>query len=90
MASSTFTYEGISFNKEWAAGISEAEFVKHEKHHGLTATQLKEAYKLIKSEVNKAKKNQIPLDELPASTVSEEGKVITLEEAKDSDENPNP
>jgi hypothetical protein len=36
----------VSFNADWAAKKSEAEFVKHESHHDLTDEQIKEAYKL--------------------------------------------
>jgi hypothetical protein len=45
------TFEGITFNASWAAGLKEAEFVKHESHHGLTAEQLKEAHSLCKAAV---------------------------------------
>jgi hypothetical protein len=78
---STFTYEGVSFNKEWAAAQTEADFVKHEKHHDLTPAQLKEAYKLIKKEMNQAKKAEVPVEQLPDTTVNDEGKVVSLSEA---------
>lgn len=45
------TYNGISFNADWAATKTEKEFVKHESHHDLTADQLKEAYSLCKTAV---------------------------------------
>lgn len=45
------TFEGISFNADWAAGITEKEFVKHESHHGLTADQLKQVHSLCKTAV---------------------------------------
>jgi hypothetical protein len=46
-------YEGINFNEEWAKGKTVAEFVEHEKHHGLSEKQLKEAYKLMVPKVKK-------------------------------------
>jgi hypothetical protein len=45
------TYEGISFNAEWAASKSEKDFVKHESHHALTPDQLKEVHGLCKAAV---------------------------------------
>lgn len=44
----TVPYQGIVFNAEWAALKTQVEFIEHEKHHGLTDTQLKEAHKLCK------------------------------------------
>jgi hypothetical protein len=41
----------VAFDADWAAGISEKLFVKHEAHHGLTADQLKEAHSLCKAAV---------------------------------------
>lgn len=46
------TFEGVVFNADWAAGKTEAEFVEHEKHHGLTEAQLKEAHALCLNAVN--------------------------------------
>jgi hypothetical protein len=40
-------YEGINFNEAWVRSVSEAEFVEHEAHHGLSQKQLKEAYRLL-------------------------------------------
>jgi len=40
-------YNGIWFNAEWAKTKTEAEFVKHEGHHGLTVEQLKEVYAML-------------------------------------------
>jgi hypothetical protein len=45
------TYESITFNASWAASKTEKEFIDHEKHHGLTDAQLKEAHKLCKEAV---------------------------------------
>jgi hypothetical protein len=45
------TFEGVTFNADWAAGLSEKEFIKHESHHGLTADQLKQAHSLCKTAV---------------------------------------
>jgi hypothetical protein len=47
-------YEGVSFNAEWAATKTEKEFIEHERHHGLSDAQLKEAYKLCKEAVKPA------------------------------------
>lgn len=49
------TFEGITFNAEWAATKTVQEFVAHEKHHGLTDAQLKEAHSLCKAAVAPAK-----------------------------------
>jgi hypothetical protein len=48
------TYEGITFNANWAGSKTEKEFIEHEKHHGLTDTQLKEVHKLCKEAVKPA------------------------------------
>lgn len=40
--------KGYSFNREWVKRQTEAQFLKHEAHSGLTEDQLKEAYRLIK------------------------------------------
>lgn len=45
------TFEGVTFNADWAAGLTEKEFVKHEAHHGLSAEQLKQAHNLCKTAV---------------------------------------
>jgi hypothetical protein len=43
-------FEGkIKFNSEWVASITLDEFKEHEKHHGLTDKQLKEAYDMCKA-----------------------------------------
>lgn len=55
------TFEGITFNADWASTKTEKEFVEHEKHHGLTDAQLKDAYKLCKEAVK-------PADPKPAQT----------------------
>jgi hypothetical protein len=55
------TFEGITFNADWAASVAEKDFVEHEKHHGLSDTQLKEAHKLCKQAVK-------PVDTKPAPT----------------------
>jgi hypothetical protein len=60
----TVTYNGISFNAEWAASKSEKDFVKHESHHDLTPKQLTEAYNLCKTAV------KAPV-ETPADTAPE-------------------
>jgi hypothetical protein len=41
-------YEGVSFNKQAAAGMTLAEFQEHESHHGLSEAQLKEAWQLAR------------------------------------------
>ena len=48
------TYEGVTFNADCAASKDVKEFVEHEKHHGLTDAQLKEAHKLCKEAVKPA------------------------------------
>jgi hypothetical protein len=45
------TYQGISFNADWAATKTEKEFCDHEAHHGLSKTQLAEVHKLCKEAV---------------------------------------
>jgi len=45
------TYEGVTFNADWAATKTPEEFVAHEGHHGLDNKQLKEAHKLCKEAV---------------------------------------
>ncbi len=40
-------FNGVNFNEKFWADKTEAEFVKHEAHHGLTAEQLKEAFALM-------------------------------------------
>ena len=40
-------YNGISFDSEFWKGKTEAEFIAHEKHHGLSEAELKEAFVLI-------------------------------------------
>jgi hypothetical protein len=44
-------YEGIAFNAQWVASKTQAEFIAHESHHGLTEAQLKEVHKLCKEAV---------------------------------------
>lgn len=45
------TFEGVTFNANWANTKTEKEFVAHEKHHGLSDSQLKEAHNLCKTAV---------------------------------------
>jgi hypothetical protein len=49
------TFNGISFNADWAATKTEAEFVSHEAHHNLTEAQLKEAHAICKKAVEPPK-----------------------------------
>lgn len=44
----------IVFDADWAVSISEKEFIEHEKHHGLSNAELKEAHKLCKEAVKPA------------------------------------
>lgn len=53
------TFEGIGFNENYWKGKTEAEFIAHESHHGLSEKQLKEAFALI----NPKKANKKPSDE---------------------------
>lgn len=55
------TYEGITINADWAASKDVKEFVEHEKHHGLTDAQLKEAHKLCKEAVKGESKQAEPV-----------------------------
>ena len=36
------------FNAEWVASVTLAQFIEHEKHHGLTAEQMKEIHETAK------------------------------------------
>lgn len=45
-------YEGVDFNSKWAASKNANDFVEHEKHHGLTEKQLREAHALCVKEQN--------------------------------------
>lgn len=40
-------YEKIDFNESFWKGKSKAEFIAHEKHHGLSEKQMDEAYDLL-------------------------------------------
>lgn len=51
-------FQGINFNDEWVKTKTEAEFVDHENHHGLSPDQLKECYALIVPPVAKVGKNK--------------------------------
>ena len=44
----SFKYEGVSFNKKYAAGKTLAEFQEEHKHLGLSPEQLKEAWQLAR------------------------------------------
>jgi hypothetical protein len=57
------TYAGVTFNADWAAGLSQKEFVKHESHHGLSNEQLIEAYNLCKTAVKAPAKEAEPAAE---------------------------
>jgi len=46
-------FENVVFDVAANASKTEAEFVKHEAHHGLTAEQLKDVYKMIKEAAGK-------------------------------------
>lgn len=48
-------YEDVYFTVSACSKMTEAAFIEHEKHHGLTPAQLKEAYKLIKEAAAPAK-----------------------------------
>lgn len=52
-------YNGVEFIDSWVKTKTEAEFIEHESHHGLTDKQLKEAYNLI---VPKKKLSEKPSD----------------------------
>jgi hypothetical protein len=40
-------YEGVSFNEKFWKGKKEADFIKHESHHGLSEEKLKEVFALM-------------------------------------------
>ena len=40
-------YQGINFNADHWKTKTEAEFIAHENHHGLSEAQLKEAFSII-------------------------------------------
>ena len=48
-------FNKIDFNEGWVKTKTLAEFIAHEKHHGLSDAQLKEVYELIvpKTEIKK-------------------------------------
>lgn len=48
------TFDGVNFNEKFWTGKTEAAFIKHESHHGLSEKQLKEAFALMnpKKKVN--------------------------------------
>jgi len=58
-------FNGVNFNTEYWKTKTEAEFVKHESHHGLSETQLKEAYKLMVPEVKKVDKKDTVTEKKP-------------------------
>lgn len=41
------TFEGITFNEDFWKTKTEAQFIAHEGHHGLSIEQLQEAFSLI-------------------------------------------
>jgi hypothetical protein len=41
-------FEGVAFNKEWAASKTLEQFIAHEKHHGLSDEKMKEIHDLCK------------------------------------------
>lgn len=49
-------FEEVNFNASHFKGWTEAEFVKHESHHGLSKEQLKEAFALIPQAVKEERK----------------------------------
>jgi hypothetical protein len=44
-------YNGAGFNADWAASVSEQDFISHEKGSGFTDAQLKEVHGLCKKAV---------------------------------------
>ena len=65
-------YEGVNFVEDSCKGKTEAEFIAHESHHGLSVAQLKEAYALMNPVKEKIslKKDQ-PVDTGSASKKAE-------------------
>jgi len=58
-------YNGINFNEAHWKKKTEAEFVAHEKHHGLSEDQLKEVHALMNAKSGKKEK-----EAKPAETIS--------------------
>ena len=54
-------YNGISFDSEFWKGKTEAEFVAHEKHHGLSDAELKEAFALMNAKPTEEAKVSHPV-----------------------------
>lgn len=52
---------GIGFNSEWVASQSFEDFVKHEKHHGLSKEQMREVHTLCvkKHKIEKPKVKKV-------------------------------
>lgn len=53
-------YEGINFYPASADGKSEADFIEHEKHTGLSEAQLKEVYSLMTKQDKKKQRKEVP------------------------------
>ncbi len=56
-------FNSVAFNADWVKTKTLKEFSEHEKHHGFTPEQYKEAYELCKNGEKKADK---PAAEKPA------------------------
>ena len=69
-------YNGVKFMQAAAQGKTEAEFVAHESHHGLSAAQLKEVYAML-SPKGKTRKTTVekpvPVESAPGDDQSKEG-----------------
>lgn len=69
-------YNGVKFMQAAAQGKTEAEFVAHESHHGLSAAQLKEVYAMLTPK-GKTRKTTVekpaPVEPVPGDDQSKEG-----------------
>ncbi len=55
-------YNGINFNDGYWKTKSEADFIEHEAHHGLSEAQLKEAFALMNPKPEKRVKESKPAE----------------------------
>lgn len=70
----------VNFNAEHFKGWTEEEFIAHEKHHGLTTAQLKEAFAQIPQAIKEEKKEAKAQEEQAAAI--EEKKAINVKAAQ--------
>lgn len=71
-------YNGVKFTQVAVQGKTEAEFVEHESHHGLSAAQLKEVYGIM----NPKAKTRKTTFEKPAPVETVPGEVEPKQEGE--------